>query len=255
MPRGVAEGSRRELQGRRRRPGKACTEAASIAYRPRTTRDSLREADRSHLSVFGSHGVRIASMAERRVHQVMLVEGGRQRRRGRGQGRPIPNELPSVSRAATIAMATKTRWPGGKCGPLQAPDASKRPPIAASAKEETSGNLADFVIASPRPQPEHACCAVHFVWRVSWQSRSRARTSHLGDAVVTPAVAGERVGMFKPCSQQTVIGGERSEQPVRHYCSTRCACTLTAQVPIADYRLESDPPPAGQRIRQPDTSA
>jgi hypothetical protein len=105
----------------------------------------------------------------------MPVEGRSQRRQDRGRRRPVPNELPSWSRRAlakrrrvpsrsreaTISVVTKTWWVGGKCGPLQVSDRSERPPIAAGAKEETSGDMADFVIASSRPPPEHACGTFH----------------------------------------------------------------------------------------------
>lgn len=183
--------------------------------------------------------------------------------------RPVPNELSSLSkralakrlrvpsrlRAVTISVVTKTWCTGGKCGPLQVSDGSKRPPIAASAKEETSDNLANFAIASLRPQPEHACCTVQTMWRVSWQSRSCACTSLFGNVVVAQAIAGKRFDMFEPCGQRTIIGGEPSERRVRQYRSTRCACQLTVRVRVAGCRVESGPYRAGWQVRSSHTSA
>ena len=144
---------------------------------------------------------------------------------------------------------------GRKHRPLKASDGSKQLPIAANAKEETSANLANFVIASLRLQPEHASCTVQTMCRVSWQSRSRAWASHLGNAVVTQAIAGEWVDMFKSRSQQTILEGEPGERLVRQYRSARSAYALTAQRVAVDCGAKSDPHHARQQFRSPDTSA
>jgi hypothetical protein len=144
------------------------------------------DGDDARLQAFG-RDLDIASVKKGIAHQVMsmkargngietVVDDGSHRTNCRAGRSTFLRSVIRCRRAQVqpLFAGNEDAVIGGRHRPLKASDGSERLSIAASAKEETSGNLANFVIASLRPQPEHASCTVQAMCRVSWQSSSHA---------------------------------------------------------------------------------